>query len=120
MKNEFPGGGASDNSVNPAFRQSVMHGIVGTMWAEDATPAEIQTAREQLTNVQIKKWRDVTPGSGAYLGESDINEPNFQQAFYGSNYNRLYQIKQKYDPRGVFFARTVSDIYFASNFINSG
>lgn len=84
-----------------------MHGIVGTMWAENATAAEIQAARDDLTYVQIQKWRDVTPGSGAYLGESDIREPNFQQAFYGSNYARLYQLKQKYDPKGVFFARTV-------------
>lgn len=107
MKNEFPGGGASDNSVNPAWRQSVMHGIVGASWALDATAATIKAARDNLTNVQMKKWRDVTPGSGAYMSESDINEPNFQQAFYGSNYNRLYQLKHKYDPKGVFFAPTV-------------
>lgn len=107
MKNEFPGGGASDNSVNPAWRQSVMHAIVGASWAVDATAAAIKTARNNLTNVQIKKWRDITPGSGSYMSESDINEPNFQQAFYGSNYNRLYQLKQKYDPKGVFFAPTV-------------
>lgn len=110
MKNEFPGGQSSDNAVNPAFRQSVMHGIVAASWADDATAAQIKTARDSLTNVQMKKWRDVTPGSGAYMSESDINEPNFQQAFYGSNYNRLYQLKQKYDPKGVFFAPTVSTL----------
>lgn len=115
MKNEFPGGGAPDNSVNPAWRQSVMHAIVGASWAENATPAEIKVARDNLTKVQIQKWRDVTPGSGAYMSESDINEPNFQQAFYGSNYNRLYQLKQRFDPKGVFFAPTVRYIQRFSN-----
>lgn len=107
MKNSFPGGKSSDNAINPAWRQSVMHGIVAASWPADATPAQIKTARTALTNVQLQKWRDVTPGSGAYMSESDINEPNFQQAFYGANYARLYQLKQKYDPKGVFFAPTV-------------
>lgn len=116
MKNEFPGGKTSDNSVNPAWRQSVMHGIVAASWPENSTPAVIKAARSSLTNVQIKKWRDVAPGSGAYMSESDINEPNFQQAFYGSNYNRLYQLKQKYDPKGLFFAPTVRSIQCSTTF----
>ncbi len=46
------------------------------------------------------------PGAGAYMAEADINEPNFQQAFYGSNYNRLYTLKQQYDPHGLFYTPT--------------
>ncbi|KAI5840098.1 hypothetical protein DFP73DRAFT_501095 [Morchella snyderi] len=106
MKNEFPGGGEPDNSVNPAWRQSVLHAIGATSWDASATPEEIQAKRDYLTNVQMQKWRDITPGSGAYLGESDIQEPNFQQAFYGENYARLHQLKQRFDPKGVFYART--------------
>jgi hypothetical protein len=40
------------------------------------------------------------------MSEADILEPNFQQAFYGSNYDRLYALKQKYDPTGLFYAPT--------------
>jgi hypothetical protein len=40
------------------------------------------------------------------MSEADINEPNFQQAFYGTNYDRLYSLKQKYDPWGLFYAPT--------------
>ena len=35
-----------------------------------------------------------------------MNEPNFQSSFYGSNYQKLYSIKQKYDPTGIFYAKT--------------
>lgn len=33
-------------------------------------------------------------------------EPNWQQAYWGSNYARLLKIRQKYDPEGVFYTQT--------------
>lgn len=50
--------------------------------------------------------RDIAPDSGVYMSESDINEPNLQEAFYGVNYPRLYALKQQYDPTSVFHALT--------------
>ena len=35
-----------------------------------------------------------------------MDEPNFQSSFYGTLYQKLYAIKQKYDPTGVFYAKT--------------
>jgi hypothetical protein len=35
-----------------------------------------------------------------------LTEPNWQDAFYGSNYPRLSEIKRKWDPIGVFYAIT--------------
>merc|ERR1711934_512901 len=41
----------------------------------------------------ISAFRDATPGSGAYFGESDYFEPDFQEAFWGTeNYDRLLAI----------------------------
>ena len=54
----------------------------------------------------MQRWRDLSPGAGSYLGESDILEPNFQQSFYGSAYDRLLALKRKLDPKDVFFAQT--------------
>ena len=54
----------------------------------------------------MQRWRDVSPGAGSYLGESDILEPNFQQSFYGTSYARLLSIKKALDPKNVFFAQT--------------
>ncbi|RPA98382.1 FAD-binding domain-containing protein [Choiromyces venosus 120613-1] len=96
-----------DNSVNPAWRDSVMHAITGISWDENIRDLKmIQEWQREFTLVRLQKWRDVCPNSGCYLGETDINEPNHQLAFWGSNYERLYRIKQRYDPLGVFFAET--------------
>lgn len=63
-------------------------------------------AQERVT-AQLGPVLDaLTPGGGAYLNEADMNQPNWQQAFYGSNYPRLLLIKKKYDPEGVFWGPT--------------
>ena len=35
--------------------------------------------------------------------QADVNEPNFQQAFWGANYARLLKIKREYDPTDVLW-----------------
>merc|ERR1719219_3031331 len=56
------------------------------------------------TREAISAFRDATPGSGAYFGESDYFEPDFQEAFWGTeNYERLLAIKEQVDPEGLFF-----------------
>jgi hypothetical protein len=98
-------GGNSNNSVNPAFRKTVLHSIQITSWAQNDTDATIKAALNLLEQRQAA-WRAVTPGAGSYLGESDRNEPDFQQSFYGSFYPRLLQIKKEVDPDDVFWAKT--------------
>jgi len=39
---------------------------------------------------------------GAYVTEADKNEPNFQQAFWGDNYQAL-NIKRRIDPDDVLW-----------------
>lgn len=97
----------SSNSVNPAWRKTCLHAILAApLIADGATDAVIAAASEDLTNNLMQQWRDVSPSAGAYMSEADISEPDFQQAFYGDNYDRLYAIKQKYDPRGLMYAPT--------------
>lgn len=95
-----------NNSVNPAWRETLTHFILPALWGANATLAEIANASETLTNDWISKWRAVSPGAGSYFAEGDINEPDFQQSFYGSYYPRLYALKQQLDPWGLFYAPT--------------
>ena len=63
-------------------------------------------------NQHIQVFRDLTQGSGAYFvrlsrqdrdtlpsffvpERSDVYEPDHEQSFWGHNYNRLLQVKQK-------------------------
>lgn len=105
MKAELPEGYTA-NSANPAFRDTLMHAISSTSWSSNATNAQIKSNMEDFTNNILGKWRATCPDAGAYMSESDILEPNFQQAFYGTNYPRLYQLKQRYDPTFLFYAPT--------------
>ncbi|KAK2741400.1 hypothetical protein FQN55_008316 [Onygenales sp. PD_40] len=99
-------GGNPDNSVNLAWRETVMHSIQSISWPIELTPAEILEVRDGFTNGDMQRWRDVSPGAGSYLGEADRTEPDFQQAFYGGFYERLLAIKKLVDPWDVFWAAT--------------
>lgn len=94
-----------DNAVNPAWRHTLMHCMVAALWDESATPSDIADASEALTRT-LDTWRAASPGAGAYMSEADINEPDFQQSFYGASYDRLYALKQRYDPWGLLYAPT--------------
>ncbi|KAJ5970595.1 FAD linked oxidase N-terminal [Penicillium vulpinum] len=97
--------GFTSNAANPAFRQTLMHAITSASWEEGTSDAGIKSKMADLTQA-VDKWRAVCPDSGAYMSEANIQEPTFQQSFYGTNYNRLYKLKQRYDPTGLFYAPT--------------
>lgn len=65
--------------------------------------AEARKAAERIARC-VDQLRTVTGQTGAYVSESNYFEKDFQQAYWGTNYPRLLQIKRKYDPDGRFFA----------------
>lgn len=93
------------NAVNPAWRATLMHALLGVSWTQESSAQEIADANRQLVE-WMQPWREASPGAGAYVNEADINEPDWQQAFYGANYDYLYGLKQRYDPWGVLYAPT--------------
>ncbi|RAH78611.1 FAD-binding domain-containing protein [Aspergillus japonicus CBS 114.51] len=105
LKAELPAG-YPESAANPAFRTTLMHAITSTSWNSNATNAEILKAMDTLTYDVLGEWRKTCPDSGAYMSEADIQEPDFQQAFYGNFYARLYALKQRWDPAGLFYAPT--------------
>ncbi|KAB5517379.1 hypothetical protein GE09DRAFT_1045451 [Coniochaeta sp. 2T2.1] len=96
-----------DNSVNPAWRKTESLFILAAgQLPANATEEHIAENAKALTTDWMQNWRDVSPGAGSYMSEGDINEPDFQQSFYGEYYPRLYALKQKYDPTGLLYAPT--------------
>src|SRR3569833_605248 len=97
-----PGAAAvANNAVTPAWRIALMF----VTWNVTAPTDYVTQLSRNLTYTWNPKWRALTPGSGTYQSESDYIEPNWQQSFHGTNYPRLYSIKQKWDPHGVFYAQ---------------
>ncbi|EDU42037.1 FAD binding domain containing protein [Pyrenophora tritici-repentis] len=90
------------NSVNPAFRTEEAQMIVINSVTEQ-TAAGWKAASEALTTQIMAPLRETSPTGGAYGNEADIAEPDWQQAFWGSNYARLQQTKNKYDANMLFY-----------------
>jgi len=95
-----------DNAVNPAWRDNLFYVIVGFGWSDDSTPEEIEAANKAITWDAGAKLRSISQGAGSYLNEADVNEPDFQQSFWGTNYDRLLKIKKELDPWDTFWAPT--------------
>ncbi|TEB03994.1 FAD binding domain-containing protein [Coprinellus micaceus] len=88
-----PGTGAPkvNNAIHPKWRKQLV------------SKAEAQRI---VTNVIGKALREAAPNGAAYVNEGDLEEPNWQTEYWGSNYPRLLRLKKQYDPLGVFYART--------------
>lgn len=96
-----------DSALSPAWRKTLTHIVISRSWSPNATLQEQNAVRENLTNVEVPILQRVegAEAMGAYLNEADVNEPGFQKSFFGAPYPRLYDLKQKWDPSGLFIAR---------------
>lgn len=81
--------GNDDNTVNPGCRKTVSHMMSGVTWPLYASSAEQLATRENFTYGHARKWRNLSPGAGAYMNEADRIEPDFQWSFFGDKYPRL-------------------------------
>jgi hypothetical protein len=95
--------GAADNSVLPAWRDTMIQLQLITNWDSTAPWADMEAAQAKMTNELMPKIEAITPGSGSYLNEANFQQPNWQSTFFGSNYDKLKAIKKKYDPTDMFY-----------------
>ncbi len=105
--------------LNPVWRNSLVYTIVGTAWEEGANLAEIEARRQHLIQ-GMKIVEGIAPESGAYLNEvrslitlstrtpyslllqASPYEFDWKKSFFGTHYDKLRAIKQKYDPQSLF------------------
>ncbi|OTA54801.1 FAD-binding domain-containing protein [Hypoxylon sp. EC38] len=92
-----------DNAVAPHWRNAIGICIMMSSWDWDIPWPQMLARKSHLGDTLAPKLVAATPGSGAYLNEAD---PYWKDTFYGSNYPRLLQIKNKWDPQSVLYART--------------
>ncbi|KAK1230625.1 hypothetical protein PQX77_006277, partial [Marasmius sp. AFHP31] len=88
--------------LNPAWRKSV-GGLVatGVGWPDGASAADVQ-AKKDLLKQHIDVLEGLEPGTGSYINEGSLYEPNSQWTHFGDHYDRLLEIKDHYDPEGLF------------------
>jgi len=54
----------------------------------------------------VDALRSVASDGGACVAESDCFQADWQRAFWGGHHAGLLAVKQRYDPGGLFFARS--------------
>jgi hypothetical protein len=97
-------GSEETTSVHPAWRDALVHVTLTLPWNFTAPWSDAIATQEKMTNEIVPLVEAATPGSGAYANEGDWRQPNFQSTYFGSNYDKLLSIKEKWDPSGLFYA----------------
>ncbi|KIX02492.1 uncharacterized protein Z518_08433 [Rhinocladiella mackenziei CBS 650.93] len=91
-------------SVNPAWRRAYLHVLTTVGFPYNNATAE-QEAKDRVTHVLGKALRDQALDTGCYLNEANPDEPDFQRAFWGEHYEKLKEIKRKYDPEDTLWCK---------------
>ncbi|RKK06356.1 hypothetical protein BFJ69_g15558 [Fusarium oxysporum] len=92
-----------NNSLHPSWRNATVHPITGQAWTDSTNETEIRSMIHDMTYRKLGLLRDLDPVQGAYLNEASSIEPDWQSSFWGPNYARLREIKEKYDPDGLLW-----------------
>ena len=101
---------ARDTATNPAVLDAFALAIIaaGEDHAYPGLPGhepDLAAARKRSDAVakSMDELRKLAPNGGAYVSESNYFERSFGEAYWGSNYTRLKEVKKRYDPDGLFF-----------------
>ncbi|KAF7915563.1 hypothetical protein EAE99_010076 [Botrytis elliptica] len=94
-----------DNALNPIWRNTTLHLNVAQPWDDSIAEPDVKSLIDDMTYNSLDKLRRFDPASGAYLNEANAYEPGWQLSFFGQNYGRLREIKNKCDPTGLLYCR---------------
>ncbi|KAK4031594.1 hypothetical protein C8A01DRAFT_41965, partial [Parachaetomium inaequale] len=101
-----PGYGApkSDSATHPSWRNATNFVIAALPVPVGSSPAYKADMQNLLTNTMDEALRKASTSGCTYVNEADPYQPNWQSAFWGSEYPKLKALRGKWDPRGVFYA----------------
>ncbi|KAI1424147.1 FAD-binding domain-containing protein [Xylaria sp. FL1777] len=93
------------NSVLPAWRDALYTLNIGILYGADVTPEDLRMIQRQANEWQ-QLFSSITPGGGAYVNEATFDDANWKVDYFGDNYDRLLEIKYKYDPEFALWQHT--------------
>lgn len=101
-----------DTAMNPGVAEAFALAIIAdgerpSYPGESRPPTDMDAARRDARAIDAAaaELRKAAPQAGSYLSESNFFNQRWQQDYFGPNYPRLRNIKQHYDPEGLFIVR---------------
>lgn len=98
--------GRDGSAANPAWRQAVANQNTYLYYNASTPPNEVQALIAEITDVREASLKALAPDTGSYGNVANIHNPDWKRDFFGDVYERLVQIKAKYDPEHAFYCRT--------------
>ncbi len=92
-------GGKIKSFQNSAFsHREALHSVqYYCQWANDSAENNNIQAVDRVHATMSEHF-----GSHAYINYCDLAINNWEEAYYGNNFQRLLDIKRSYDPNGLF------------------
>lgn len=102
-----PGHGVpvADNAINLKWRNASSFVITNVIMNGLETWDQKQHLETIQTDIVGKAFREAGPDGATYVNEGDLNEPNWQDSYWGEKYPRLLQIRKKWDPNGILYTK---------------
>ncbi|KAL3453548.1 hypothetical protein BJX65DRAFT_292593 [Aspergillus insuetus] len=86
----------ADSALLPSWRDSLLQVTIRRYLPPTSTA-------KTFTNNPLPRLRALeSPSLGSYLNAGDPEQPGFQEAFWGGNYEKLLMVKRKWDPDRFF------------------
>lgn len=107
--------GASKQAIELTKQTSMHPGVfdAGALAIMSYSSDKPQMGKSKMSEDVEKKVDDIykamsmiqnlAPNAGTYANEADYFQKDWQKVFWGDNYSRLLNIKNKYDPQGLFY-----------------
>ena len=100
---------ARNTAMNPAvlsaFALAIVANAGGGYPGVKGHEPDVAVGRKSRADIHqsMNELRAIAGEDTAYVSESNYFQEKWQQAYWGSNYARLADVKRKYDPAGSFF-----------------
>ncbi|KAM7206135.1 hypothetical protein V8F20_002917 [Naviculisporaceae sp. PSN 640] len=95
---------ATDNAMHPNWRTVTDFIISAFLVPDDASLALKDQLNSVIKNVADPAFRAVSDSGVTYVNEADPLQDNWQSHFWGPKYPQLLTARNKWDPKGIFYA----------------
>lgn len=99
---ERVGNAPGDNAVLPAWRGALYHLVIEMMYKPDITVEQLAEKQAEMNHHQ-DLLRAASPGGGAYINEATYDNAHWKEEYFGANYDKLLEVKEKFDSHFVLY-----------------